>query len=163
MSNRNSKTISSISPTTDSGFIPHNVPPGSIRGDRINSLPDNFEVYAIHPNDKSRVRRVTANLNPYSHIVSIREGHKGDWHGSILDQPVKQLTDKDWYFYDPKDNAKVEKFIESQKLEQPIIETPQRQSTAKGKMTKKRKSIKRKSIKRKSIKRKSKKYHRIIT
>ena len=77
MSSKKSKTISSISPTTSSVFVPHNIPDGYIRGDRLNALPLNFEVYAVTADDKSKVKRVTANLNPKSRIVSFREGHRG--------------------------------------------------------------------------------------
>ena len=149
MSSKKSKTISSISPTTSSVFVPHNIPDGYIRGDRLNALPLNFQVYAVTADDKSKVKRVTANLNPKSHIVSFREGHSGvDWNGSILKQPINELKAKDLYFYDPKDNNRIEEFLANQ------------QATAKATARGKKKTNKTKKYK--SRKNKTKKHHRKI-
>jgi len=145
MSNKKSKTISSISATTDSRFIPHNIPSGSIRGDRLNALPINFEVYAIQPNDKSRVRRVTATLNPYTRNVLVRKGTRAEWDGSILNQPVQEIAAKDWVFYHPKDNNRVKEFLET------------KQPTARGK--KKHNTRKNNTKKNKTRKYHTRKYH----
>ena len=145
MSSKKSKTISSISPTTSSVFVPHNIPDGYIRGDRLNALPLNFEVYAVTADDKSKVKRVTANLNPKSRIVSFREGHSGvDWNGSILKQPINELKAKDLIIYRPEDNNRIEEFLANQ------------QATARGK----KKTNKTKKYK--SRKNKTKKHHRKI-